>query len=159
VSANLSEIMPGHILFIGNFLSASGKSRSVSEELAQRFSRRGWSIETSSRISNRFLRLLDMIASSVRLGRSSDIAIIEVYSGRAFLWAEVTASILKLLKRPIVLVLHGGNLPGFSKKNHNRVSRLLRAVDAVVSPSHFLQRELSNFRNDIKVIPNAIDRD
>jgi len=101
--------------------------------------------------------LLDMIASSVRLGRSSDIAIIEVYSGRAFLWAEVTASILKLLKRPIVLVLHGGNLPGFSKKNHNRVSRLLRAVDAVVSPSHFLQRELSNFRNDIKVIPNAID--
>ena len=149
--------MPCRILFIGNFLSASGKSRSVSEELAQRFSRRGWSIETSSRISNRFLRLLDMIASSFRHGRNSDIAIIEVYSGPAFMWAEVTGRILMLLGKPIVLVLHGGNLPSFSKNNHKRVSRLLRAADAVVSPSHFLQRELSNFRNDIKVIPNAID--
>jgi glycosyltransferase involved in cell wall biosynthesis len=98
-----------------------------------------------------------MIASSLRHGRSSDIAIIEVYSGPAFMWAEVTGRILMLLGKPIVLVLHGGNLPSFSKNNHDRVSRLLRAVDAVVSPSHFLQRELSNFRNDIQVIPNAID--
>jgi len=82
---------------------------------------------------------------------------IEVYSGPAFIWAEVASSILKLLRRPIVLVLHGGNLPSFSNKNHKRVSRLLRTADVVVCPSHFLQRELSNFRNDIKVIPNAID--
>ena len=149
--------MLGRILFIGNFLSASEKSRSVSEDLAQRLSERGWSIATSSSIGNRFLRLLDMIASSVRHGRISDIAIIEVYSGPAFMWAEVTGRILKLLGKPIVLVLHGGNLPSFSKNNHKRVSRSLRAADAVVSPSHFLQRQLSNFRNDIQVIPNAID--
>jgi len=157
VSANLSEIMSGRILFIGNFLSASGNSRSVSEELTQRLSRRGWSIATASGISNRFLRLLDMIASSVRHGTGSDIAMIEVYSGPAFFWAEVTTHILKILKKPVVLVLHGGNLPGFSKNNEKRVSRLLSNADAVVSPSHFLQRELSRFSNDIQVIPNAID--
>ena len=157
MSANLSEIMLGRILFIGNFLSASGKSRSVSEELAQRLSRRGWSIATSSSISNRFLRLLDMIANSVRHGRSGDVAVIEVYSSPAFLWAEITAGILKVLKKSVVLVLHGGNLPGFSKNNHKRVSRLLKTADVVVSPSHFLQRKLSKFRNDIQVIPNAID--
>ena len=149
--------MSCRILFIGNFLSASGKSRSVSEELTQRLSRRGWAIAASSRISNRLLRLLDMITSSVRHGRSSDVAVIEVYSGPAFFWAEVTAIILKLLKKPIVLVLHGGNLPSFSKNNQKRVSKLLSNAVAVVSPSHFLQRELSNFRNDIQVIPNAID--
>jgi glycosyltransferase involved in cell wall biosynthesis len=98
-----------------------------------------------------------MIASSVRHGRSSDVAVIEVYSGPAFLWAEITAGILRFLKRPVVLVLHGGNLPSFSKNNQKRVSRLLTNADAVVSPSHFLQLAMSEFRKDIKVIPNAID--
>lgn len=85
------------------------------------------------------------------------VAVIDVYSGQAFLWAEAAARAAKLRGRPVVLALHGGRLPEFAARNEGRVKRLLRLADAVVAPSGYLRDALGRLRDDIAVIPNAID--
>jgi glycosyltransferase involved in cell wall biosynthesis len=80
----------------------------------------------------------------------------DVYSGRSFLWAELVCAFLFLLAKPYVLTLHGGNLPGFSRRWPGRVRRLLRSAVFVSCPSRFLSEQLKSLREDIVVIPNGL---
>src|SRR5688572_15741516 len=104
-------------LLIGNFLSADGYSRAVGEELSVRLTERGWSIRTASSALFTPARLLDMLVSCVRYSRSVGAVLIEVYSGRAFLWAEACARVVRSLGRPYIAALHGGALPEFRRGN------------------------------------------
>jgi glycosyltransferase involved in cell wall biosynthesis len=86
------------------------------------------------------------------------IAEVDVFSGPSFLWVELSVIILKIIKKPIILTLHGGNLPEFAEKHTKRVQRVLASADAVVAPSAYLQTHLAQFRKDIHIIPNPIDK-
>jgi glycosyltransferase involved in cell wall biosynthesis len=85
------------------------------------------------------------------------MAVIEVYSGPAFIWAEICGRFLSMLGKPFVLALHGGNLPGFAEKNPKRVSGLFSKAGKVVTPSHFLRNAFISERSDMEVIPNGIE--
>lgn len=85
-----------------------------------------------------------------------DVAIVEVYSGRSFIWVELVSYSLKLLRKPFILSLHGGNLPSYARSQKHRVNRVLQSASAVTSPSNYLKHNLSPYRDDIIVLPNAI---
>jgi glycosyltransferase involved in cell wall biosynthesis len=85
-----------------------------------------------------------------------EIAQVDVYSGRAFLWAEAVCRLLQWLKKPYVLTLHGGNLPLFASRHPGRVRRLLNSAAAVTVPSPYLLEGLRGFRKDLRLIPNPI---
>lgn len=145
------------ILLVGNFLSRSTGTRSVCEELSQRLSANGWkTIETSHRIS-RIARLADMLFTILFYWRKYQVAYVEVYSGPAFLWAELTVRLLSALRKPTVLVLHGGGLVEFAGKNKLRVVKVLGMGDLAVTPSLFLRSGLRSFRPDLLYLPNAVD--
>jgi hypothetical protein len=40
-----------------------------------------------------------------------------VYSGRAFVWAELVCLALRMVRRPYILTFHGGNLPAFAQSS------------------------------------------
>ena len=153
----IKKLAKPSILFIGNFLSHLVGAISPSESLALHLQERGWSILLTSRQVNRPLRLLEMIWTVWEKRKEYQIAHIDIFSGKSFLWAEIISAILSLLRKPVVLTLHGGGLVEFSKRWQARVKRVLKQADVVITPSHFLQTGLRNIREDIQYIPNGMD--
>jgi len=145
------------VLIVGNFLSADRVTRFVCEDLAARLSAGGWEVLTASAKVNRARRLLDMAATAWRRRRDYAVAQIDVYSGPAFLWAEVVCWVLRRAGKPYVLTLHGGQLPEFASRWPDRVRRLLRSAASVTSPSRYLRERLEPLGVTIRLLPNPID--
>ena len=147
------------IMLVGNFLSGSGLSRSVSEELAPQLAARGWTVLTTSPQPGRLARLLDTTLTLWRKRREFALAHVEVYSGMAFGLAEAACGVLQATGKPYILTLHGGALPTFAQRWPWRVRRLLRSARAVTTPSRYLLEAMSPYRADLQLLPNALKID
>lgn len=149
--------MQKSILFVGNFLSQSYGSPSPSVDLARRLRALGWTIFLTSDKPNKVHRLFDMISTAVRRRRQYSLAHVDVFSGPAFMWADAVGRILKTLKKPFVLTLKGGDLPGFGQRWPGRVKRLLNSAAVVTTPSHYLLYNMSCYSKNVQLIPNSLD--
>lgn len=145
------------VLLIGNFLSASVGTQGHSEALASRLALAGWQVITASAKKNRLARLGDMVATVWRRASQYRVAHVEVFSGAAFLWAEIVCHNLRLLGKPYILTLHGGNLPVFARRWPGRVRRLLTSAGMVVTPSGYLLVEMQEYGGRFQLIPNPLD--
>jgi len=146
---------PG-ILIVGNFLSAAGIPGPC-EALSAKLGVAGWRVVQTSAQRRPVLKLLDMLSTAWVRRRTYQVAAVEVYSGRAFLWAEAVCMLLRLLGKPVVLSLHGGQLPAFARRAPGRIRRLLNAAAWVTTPSHYVREQLTAYRADIEYLPNAIE--
>jgi len=145
------------ILLVGNFLSVSRPYRPACEELALHLTNRGWSLLTTSEKPGRLMRLLDMMGSAWRWRHRYGAAQVDVFSGPAFLWAEATCWTLRRARKPYVLTLRGGDLPKFAGQWPRAVRRLLNSAFAVTAPSRYLFEQMASYRDDLLLIPNALD--
>jgi glycosyltransferase involved in cell wall biosynthesis len=145
------------VLIIGNFLSATGGSRGVCEELAERLEADGWQVLSASRKRPKLFRLADMVLTVVKHRHEYAVAQMDVFSGPAFFWAEAVGWTLRRLGKPCVLTLHGGNLPDFAKRWPGRVRRLLNGARIVTAPSGYLKEKMEQYSPGIRVLPNAIN--
>jgi glycosyltransferase involved in cell wall biosynthesis len=145
------------VLLVGNFLSSQIGVRTVCEDLAERLARAGWRVLTTSAKQERVARVLDMVKTAWLRRTEYRIAQVDVYSGAAFVWAEAACMTLQLAHKPYVLTLHGGNLPAFAAQWRTRVRRLLRNAQAVTAPSPYLIEQMRPFRDDLMLVPNALD--
>jgi glycosyltransferase involved in cell wall biosynthesis len=151
------DAKPG-LLLVGNFLSHAWGTRGVCEDLAERLREAGWArVLTTSHKPGRLARLLDMVGTVVRRRREFDVAQVDVYSGPAYVWADVVCQVLRAVGKPCVLTLHGGNLPAFAARWPGRVRRLLRAAHTVTTPSRYLREQMRVYRDDLTLLPNALD--
>jgi len=147
----------GALLMIGNFLSASGMNRTVNEDLAEGLDKAGMKILTTSNKPGRIPRLMDMLTTILDHKKEYEIALVDVYSGKAFIWAEACCFMLKLLNKPYILNLHGGNLPSFAVRWPHRMRRLLNSARIVVVPSAYLLDKMIRYSSNIRVLSNPID--
>ena len=147
------------VLVVANFLSAKGLNRGYSEELADRLEARGHRVVRTSSEIGRARRLLDMLATAWRRRRDYAVALVDVFSGPSFVWAEAVAFELRRLGKPYVLTLRGGSLPEFARRWPRRVRQLLQSAVAVTAPSGFLGRGMRAYREDLMVVPNALELD
>jgi len=154
---NVVEGQKHSVLMVGNFLSESFGTRSVCDDLALRLRSRGWPVLTTSDRLFRPARLLDMLRTCWMRRKQYEVAIVDVYSGSAFLWAEAVCKLLRHLGKPYILTLHGGGLPSFASTQTRRVRRLLHNASAVTTPSRYLQTEMNPYRNDLQLLPNPLD--
>lgn len=145
------------VLFIGTHLRVGAGNRSVGEDLAARLGKSGFQITLTSRIRSRPFRLFDMLATVWRLRRGYELAQVDLYSGAAFYGAEWVTRVLRFVRKPYILSLHGGNLPELAKDQRKRVERLIRSAAAVTAPSPFLANVVRPFRPDVRIIPNPLD--
>jgi glycosyltransferase involved in cell wall biosynthesis len=143
-------------LFIGNFFYSTRGTKSLSEELTNELVASGWKVITASSKLNRVARILDILTTIWTRRREYSIAQVEVYSGLAFIWAEMAAAALRILGKPFVLTLHGGDLPNFADRWPRRVAFLLSLGSIVVSPSRYLEAHMAKYRSDLLIIPNSI---
>ena len=144
------------VLVIGNFLSAQG-TYGVCEALAERLTEAGHVVLRSSSKSHAAGRVVDMLRTAWRERRSYDVAQVDVFSGRAFLQAEAVCATLRLVNKPYVLTLHGGNLPVFARQWPRRVRNLLHSAAAVTVPSRYLLEQMRQYYDDLRLLPNPLD--
>ncbi len=147
------------LFFIGNHLSHVPGYRQASEELMTHLGRHGYQVYHASTISNPYLRAYDMVYKLIRFKKDYDIAFIDVFSSKSFLWAAVTSMVLSFLNKPYIHVLHGGNLPALAKRRPKIVRYFLSLANTSVAPSNYLRQQLIQYRGDIITIPNALDVD
>lgn len=150
------EAKPG-VLMIGNFLSGSAGVRCVCEDLAHGLRSRGWRVFTASGANSRALRLLHMLATTWSKRLRYGVAQIDLYADLAFVYAEVVAASLRILRSPFILTLHGGALSELARTSPRRVGRLLKSAAAVTAPSPHHQEGLRHLRPDIRVVRNGVD--
>jgi glycosyltransferase involved in cell wall biosynthesis len=147
-------------LIVGNFLSASTGTYAVCEELADRLESRGWTVYRTSVRQARLPRLADMVFTVLSRRSEYDVAQVDVFTGLtglAFTLAQVVTYLLKALKKPFVLTLHGGRLPVFAHRHPIRVRRMLAMANVVTTPSRYLQTQMRTFRADLVLLPNPVD--
>jgi len=145
------------VLIVGNFLSSNFSVRGVCEDVAARLASVGWSVIKTSSRCGRLARLLDMTGTAWCQRHRYQVAQVDVYSGRPFLWAEVVCSVLRQAGKPYILTLHGGNLPSFARRWPGRVGRFLRSAAVVTTPSRYLLEQMLPYRADLCLLPNALD--
>jgi glycosyltransferase involved in cell wall biosynthesis len=144
------------VLFVSTFLSA-GMNRGYTEDLVDRLEARGVSVHRTSARPNRIERLVDMVRTTVARRRDFDVAVVDVFSGAAFVWAEAVCFTLRRLGKPYILTLHGGNLPAFAQRWPRRVGRLLASAERVTAPSNFMREQLRGSHAKIVLLRNAVD--
>lgn len=145
--------------FVGSFLgSHPGFPPDHAEILSTHLSEAGYKVTLTSTYKNRILRLLDIILTLLTWRTQVEIVLINVYSGKAFALADAASLMAKMLKIPIVFMLHGGNLPKFAKQHPIWVKRVLSRGNRFVAPSHYLANAFSSLCK-VKIIPNMIDLD
>lgn len=144
------------LLLIATFLSGNGGSHSVMEDLAMKLRTKGYELVTASPYRSPIVRGSHMVSTTVVRSRHYDAAVVDVYSGRAFLWAEGVCSALSLLGKPHILVLRGGNLPAFASRWPSRVRRLLNSAAIVTTPSNYLFELMKPYRSNLVLVPNPL---
>lgn len=149
--------MEKSVLIVGSFPNSATGSHSVCADLAVRLAESRWKVVATSTKRGKFSRLLDMMSTVWFKRDGYAVAQVDVYSGRAFLWAEAVCQALRWLGKPYLLTLHGGNLPAFAQRWPRRVRRLLRSAAAVTIPSQYLLDNMIYYRRDIRLLPNALD--
>lgn len=152
----MSPISKARLLFIGNFPPSVKGSRSASAELLQRLEVNGWPVMKATSLESRPLKLMDMVSAALFKSNRYDLGVVDAYSGSAFIWAEAVCAVLRFLRKPVILTLHGGGLPAFAERRPRRVRRMLGAAAAVASPSRWIGEFFSKWRPDIRYIPNAV---
>ncbi len=145
------------VLLIGNFLSAIRGTRGVCEDLALRLKAAGWSVITTSFRPGRAGRLFDFLLTVWQYRNQYHVAHVDVYSGLAFVWAELVCWALRMVKKPYALTLRGGNLPSFAQRTSGRVARLLQSSPIVTTPSAYLFDQMRPYHKDLVLLPNPLD--
>jgi L-malate glycosyltransferase len=155
----VSKVKP-HLGFVGHMLGRNpGYVTTQGQIVAELFLRDGYPVFCVSSRINRVLRLAEMIQTVILQRKSTDILVIEVYSGLSFMMADVVSLVSKYFMIPNVGVLHGGNLPQFAARFPRWTSRVLRRFNELVTPSAFLADEIEKYDLRASVIPNVVDFD
>ncbi|HVG34785.1 MAG TPA: glycosyltransferase family 4 protein [Pyrinomonadaceae bacterium] len=145
------------VFLAANFLSKSGGSRSVVEDLCEHLERDGYGLITASPYRSGALRGAHLLLTALRRQRDYDIAVVDLYSGRAFLIGEALSVLLSALRRPFILVLRGGELPEFASRHRERVRACLNRAAVVTAPSSYLLERMRPFHTDLRLLPNPVN--
>jgi glycosyltransferase involved in cell wall biosynthesis len=68
----------------------------------------------------------------------------------------ITSRLLKMLNKKILMTVHGGSIPERMQKDPSRFLQSLKRADKIVTPSRFLQHELSQYNLSTTVIENVL---
>ena len=154
---NLSS---AHICFVGNMLGRNpGYVTTQGQIVSSLLAAEGVGITCVSSKINRLRRLAEIVYTLVERNRHFDAVVIEVYSGLGFVIADVAGWLCRRFKLPLIMFLHGGNLPEFIVENSRWTGRVLDRADFLVAPSAFLAEKIAKYGYKIAVIPNVIDLD
>lgn len=144
------------IVYFGNKTATFKTSKSMLETLEPLFSEFA-EVHSASKQKNQILRLLSMIVLFFRKGRSADYLLVDVYSTRAYIYAQTIAFLAQLFKKKYIFILHGGNLPQRFQNNEPSMRKTFTKAHAIVAPSNYLKQFFDQQGIPTLFIPNIIE--
>lgn len=148
------------ILMTGLFVSPKNKDliyRTASDQLAEVLANHGYQLIKTSTQVNKYLRAIDILLTIMLQSFRYKIAIVPYYgSSNAFIIENWSTFFLKLFGKKIILVVHGGGLPSRLKNNSTKYLSVLKRATHVITPSPYLQQELSVYGISCSVIENVV---
>jgi glycosyltransferase involved in cell wall biosynthesis len=146
------------ICSIGNMLGRNaGYITTQGQILADLLAGEGYDVTCVSSKINRFLRLMEIIKTLVAGRHHFDMVLLEVYSGLNFIVADIVGRLCRAFKIPMIMVLHGGELPEHIQKYPRWTKKVLKRGAILVAPSPFLAEKIGEYEFQVRVIPNIID--
>jgi glycosyltransferase involved in cell wall biosynthesis len=127
------------------------------EYLAPRLFEKGYSCSLVSSKRSRYRRLLDILFTILNNRSQIDTVCLQVYGGPSFIVEDTASFLAYILGIPLVMILHGGDLPIFMGRFPNWSKRVLERANVIVAPSAFLAESVRRSGFDAVVIPNAIE--
>lgn len=152
------KLMQLHLCFVGNMLGRNPEYITTQGQIvADLLAAEGYQVTCVSSKINRAARLAEIVQTLIKGRRGYDVVLLEVYSGMNFIAANVVGVLCQLFKLPLIMVLHGGNLPVFINKYPRWTKFALNKADALIAPSFFLAEKIGNWGYEIGVISNVVD--
>ena len=146
-----------NLLYIGNNLNNESSNLTSIQHLGGLLEGEGFSVRYASHIDNKVLRLLHMCWSCLVLCRWYDAVLIDTYSTQNYWYAVFCSQICRLVGKPYITILHGGNLPS-RLESHPKWSKLVFSNSTYnISPSLYLKNSFEAKGYHTEFIPNAID--
>ncbi|MEN3322498.1 glycosyltransferase family 4 protein [Mariniflexile soesokkakense] len=147
-----------NLLYIGNYLSNSGKTETTIETLSKSLRQEGYTIYTVSNKKNKALRLLDMLFSILKYTKQIDYVLIDTYSTSNFYYAYLCSQLCRFLNLEYIPILHGGNLPNRLKSNPKLSSFIFNYAYKNIAPSVYMLSEFEKQGySNLVYIPNSIN--
>src|SRR5258708_38472131 len=94
--------------------------------LADLFARTNYQVISASSSTNRFIRFLNIVVTIVRYRHSVDVVHLSIYSGRSFIIEDAASFLCRIFQIPLVMTLHGGDLPNFMARFPRWSKRVLQ---------------------------------
>ncbi len=146
------------VCFVGAMLGRhQGFGHTQEMSLADHLQAEGYGVICTSAVRNRYLRLIDILATLIRNWRCVDVQCLGVYGGPSFVVEDMASLVGKLSRQRLVMVLHGGAMPEFMARYPAWSKRVLRRADVLIAPSPFLVRAAATHGFKADLIPNLID--
>jgi glycosyltransferase involved in cell wall biosynthesis len=147
------------VLILTSCFYKSIKIMSASEELFFQLKKdKYFQLWCSSSEQNKIFKFFDYISIFLKHGKSASVSIVDINSGRQFLWAIQNVLLSKLFGLRILAVIHGGGFIEMHKKHSRLVNILLQLTDVISSPSKIISEYINkNFTKRCHELPNGID--
>src|SRR5262245_10798446 len=108
------------LCFVGPMIGRNpGCTTTQGEILSDLFKDEGWSVISVSALPNRYMRLVDIVATLMRSRRRIDVLIVQIYGERSFVVEDIASWLGHQFGHRIVMVLRGGTLPDFMSRFPN----------------------------------------
>ena len=118
----------------------------------------GYEVTYSSQKKNKIIRFCDMVTSFFKYYSKTDIVLIDTYSTLNFYYALVISQLCRIVKKPYIPILHGGNLPSRLKTNKFYSKLIFNNAKVNIAPSLYLTNIFREYgHKNVVFIPNAIN--
>jgi L-malate glycosyltransferase len=147
-----------NILYIGNKLLKHGFSATSIETLGPLLEKENYKLYYASSKKNKFLRFLNMFHKTLVKAHKVDYVLIDTYSTTNFWFAFMVSQLCRILNKPYITILRGGDLPN-RLKSSPLISKLVFSNSLYnVAPSEYLFKVFKeNKFHNLKLIPNTIE--
>jgi glycosyltransferase involved in cell wall biosynthesis len=135
---------PGHVITQGEIIS-------------EHFKKLGYPMIRASSHPNRYVRLMDIVATIIRRRKRIDILVIHVFSGPSFVVEDIASLLGKLFGLRMIMFLHGGAMPQFMKRFPNWTKRVFSRAKVIVAPSPYLAKAVEPYGFKAQLVPNVIN--
>ena len=153
-----AENLNPRLCFVGPMVGRhKGHVTIQGEILSGLFREADYSVISVSHARNRYARLVDIVGSLIRRRGEIDIQCLQVFGGPSFVVEDIASRLGQLFGQRVLMFLRGGAMPAFMAHHPRWTRRVLRRANAIVAPSEYLARAVSEYGFSAEVIPNVID--
>jgi L-malate glycosyltransferase len=145
------------IVQVGPMFKTFGSPNGQGGGLQVHFSEIGATLYTTSTIENRVLRMIGILLSIiVRLPQSSFL-LLHSFALRAFIMEDIVTTFALIIKKPILIRIHGGAFIEFFDRHPKWSRRILNRANIINTPSRYLQEELTKRGLQVEYLSNFIN--